>query len=74
MSKRDLAIALSVLSVFACGCAQPRYIAASTGSKGQVKFLYADGGGRQGVVKCDAAEDGDLSNCRSVPIVLGKGN
>lgn len=58
------------LCVLGAGCAGPRYIAASTASKGQVKFLHISKNGEQGVVKCDKADDGDLSNCRHVDIVL----
>lgn len=66
--------ALLLLLASAAGCAAgPRYVAASTGSKGTVKFLYVGGDGDQGVVKCDVAEDGDLSNCRSVELVLEGG-
>ncbi len=69
MRKRIQASAI-LLSMFAFGCVGPRYIAASTASKGQVKFLHIDGAGNQGVVKCQMSEDGDLSNCRDVQITL----
>lgn len=70
MNKRGQMMVLLVVSMSAFGCAGPRYVAASTASKGQVKFLHIDGSGNQGVVKCDMADDGDLSNCRSIPIHL----
>lgn len=73
MNKKLGMPALAALVVLASGCASPRYIAASTGSKGQVKFLHIDNDGEQGIVKCDVAEDGDLSNCRHVAVVLEDG-
>ncbi|HSC88745.1 MAG TPA: hypothetical protein VLC09_15795 [Polyangiaceae bacterium] len=62
--------ALLASTVVGCG-AGPRYVATSTASKGHVKFLHltADGSNR-GIIKCDMAENGDLSNCRDVEIVL----
>ncbi len=53
------------------GCAaSPKYVAASTGSPGQIKFLYFKAGGDQGVIKCARAEDGGLSDCRTMTIEL----
>jgi hypothetical protein len=73
MNKRVQILGALVFSMFAFGCVGPRYVAASTGSKGQVKFLHINGSGQQGVIKCDMADDGDLSNCRDIPINLEKG-
>ncbi len=74
MKKTLTRLALGALLASTVGCgAGPRYIAASTASKGQVKFLHVSNGGQdQGIVKCDMAEDGDLSNCRDVAVVLGE--
>lgn len=71
MKKTIARLALGALLVSSAGCAGPRYVAASTASKGQVKFLHINNSGDQGIVKCDKADDGDLSNCRHVDIVLG---
>jgi len=63
--------ALLALMILSTGCAGPRYVAASTGSKGQVKFLWTDGTGDQGIVKCAVdAGSGDLNQCRNVNLVL----
>lgn len=52
------------------GCANPKYIATSTGGADDIKFLFVDQYGEQGVIKCDRAEDGELSNCRRMRVVL----
>ncbi|HWV39473.1 MAG TPA: hypothetical protein VN033_13470 [Vulgatibacter sp.] len=62
-------LAYVALIALATGCAGPRYVAASTGSKGQVKFLWTDGSD-QGVVKCEVADNGDLNQCRNMNLVL----
>ncbi len=66
--------ALIVLLLFAASLGAcfpaPKYIAASTGRPGNIKFLYTQRGNKQGVIKCDRAEDGTLSNCRKIKIVL----
>ena len=71
--KRRLAALITLLlltaSLGACFPA-PKYIAASTGRPGNIKFLYTQRGNKQGVIKCDRAEDGALSNCRKLDIVL----
>lgn len=63
--------ALLALIALTAGCSGPRYVAASSGSKGQVKFLWTDGDGDQGIVKCNVTSDtGDLTKCRNVNLVL----
>lgn len=52
------------------GCANPKYIATSTGGADDIKFLYVDAGGQQGVIKCARSADGALSNCRRMRLVL----
>lgn len=52
------------------GCANPKYVAASTGGPDDIKFLYVDQGGGQGVIKCARAQDGSLSQCRRMRVVL----
>lgn len=63
-----------VLATFAtlagAGCANPKYIATSTGGPDDIKFLFVDASGDQGVIKCARAADGELSNCRRMRIVL----
>jgi len=65
-------LALVGLVVGATGCTVgPRYVATSTASKGQVKFLYVGNKGTTtGIVKCEMAETGELRNCRDVKVVL----
>ena len=69
MTTRWSLMAFLAVIALATGCAGPRYVAASTGSKGQVKFLWTDGGD-QGVVKCSVAKDGDLNQCRQMNLVM----
>ena len=64
-----LVLLLLATSLGACFPA-PKYIAASTGRPGNIKFLYTQRGNKQGVIKCDRADDGTLSNCRKLEIVL----
>lgn len=54
----------------ALGCANPKYIATSTGGPTDIKFLYVDQTGQQGVIKCARTDDGELSNCRRMRVVL----
>lgn len=66
------------MGLFACawlaaagaGCANPKYVAASTGGPDDIKFLYVDQAGQQGVIKCARAGDGSLSECRRMRVVL----
>ncbi|MBI4955516.1 MAG: hypothetical protein HY908_26075 [Myxococcales bacterium] len=64
-----LCVAGGVL-LLASGCANPKYIAATTGAPGQLKIVYVDAEGGTGVIKCDRAEDGKLSNCRPMKVAL----
>jgi hypothetical protein len=56
--------------LLASGCANPKYIAATTGAPGQLKIVYVDRNGGTGVIKCERADDGELSNCRAIKVVL----
>lgn len=57
------------VSLFA-GCApNPKYVTASTGRQGEVKFFYQQRGGH-GLIKCNRADDGKLSNCQKIKIIL----
>ncbi len=56
---------LSVLSA----CAGPRLIVGSTGRQGVVKFIWDDDD-EQGLIKCDVAQNGALSNCRNIKVEL----
>ena len=57
--------------VFAASCApNPKYVAASTARPGSIKFLYVAREGGQGVIKCNRGDDGTLSECRRIDIVL----
>ncbi|MBI5526274.1 MAG: hypothetical protein HY897_08060 [Deltaproteobacteria bacterium] len=55
--------------VMCLGCAGPRFVTQSTGTKDQMKFLFTDGD-EQGVLKCAAGPDGKLTNCREMPVKL----
>jgi|GEM_PF-1671123 len=54
----------------ALGCTNAKYIATSTGGPTDIKFLYVDQYGEQGVIKCARNDDGELSNCRRMRVVL----
>ena len=56
--------------LLASGCANPKYIAATTGAPGQLKLVFVNAEGGTGVIKCDRADDGALSNCRTMKIEL----
>lgn len=56
-----------ILTMFAC--AGPRLIINSTGKQGVVKFVWDDDD-EQGLVKCDVAQNGALSNCRNIKVEL----
>jgi hypothetical protein len=47
----------------------PKYVAASTGRPGEIKFLYFQRGDH-GLIQCARAEDGTLSRCRKLEIDL----
>lgn len=64
------ALVLLALGMGATACANPKYIATSTGGPNDIKFLFVDQGGQQGVIKCDRAAGGELSNCRRMRVVL----
>jgi hypothetical protein len=53
------------------GCGpSTRYVAASTGTVDQIKFLYVEPDGDQGVIKCQRTPDGTLSACRQMQLTL----
>ncbi len=52
------------------GCPNPKYVAASTGGSGQIKFGYIQKKNVTGIIKCQMADDGALSNCRKMTVVL----
>lgn len=60
-----LILTLTILSA----CAGPRLVVGSTGRQGVVKFIWDDRD-EQGLIKCDVAQNGALSNCRSMSIEL----
>ena len=66
---RGLGVAAILAVVTGCA-ANPKYIAGSTGRDGTIKFLYVQPSGVQGVISCNRAEDGKLSDCRKVKVVL----
>jgi len=74
--RRLLLVVVALLFVMgAYGCAGPRFIQGSTGSKGQMKFIYVGSGnekGKQGVIKCDSDAKGALSNCREIAVQLAE--
>ena len=55
------------------GCASGKRITASTANDESVKFVYLQQdffSTRQGVIKCDADAEGELSNCREMDVVF----
>ena len=65
-------ILASVLALTAAGCVhQPRMVRAISQSRDQIKFLYTEGA-TQGILKCQVAADGALSNCRQMTVVFEK--
>lgn len=70
-SRWTSALAAGLLAMMAAGCGSAtKYVAASTGTADQIKFLYVEKGGDQGVIKCQRAPDGTLSNCRTMRLEL----
>ncbi len=69
-SARTLVLSAMFAALGGVGCANPKYIATSTGGPDDIKFLFVDASGDQGVIKCARAQDGELSNCRRMRIVL----
>lgn len=65
-----LAAAAVAMSLGAVGCTNAKFISASTGGPGQVKFFYVDQLGDSGLVRCDRADDGTLSGCRRQRLVI----
>lgn len=66
-------VALTVAPM-ASACA-PRIIEKIVGTESQVKLLYSRRmpfAAQTGIVQCDRAADGSLSNCRDLPIVFEK--
>lgn len=52
------------------GCTPPPKVVTNiTNARDQVKFLYVQGDG-QGVLKCQVAQDGALSQCRDIAVAL----
>lgn len=65
------ALAWGSLALTAVGCGSAtKYVAASTGTADQIKFLYVEKNGDQGVIKCQRAADGTLSQCRTMRLRL----
>ena len=55
------------------GCASGKRITASTANDESVKFVYLQQDffdTRQGIIKCDADEEGELSNCREMDVIF----
>lgn len=69
MRARFAAPILGLALLGGCG-PSPRYVAASTGTADQIKFLYVEADGDQGVIKCQRAPDGTLSTCRQMQLTL----
>lgn len=56
------------------GCSHPRIVTFSSVSRSSLKLLYREaqtfGPADVGIIKCDAAADGALSNCRRMAVQL----
>ena len=60
------------------GCAQPRIVTNLTGSPEQVKMITVQNmsllsAGGTGLVQCERAADGTLTDCKKIPIVFNDG-
>jgi hypothetical protein len=58
-----------VLLALATGCGSPRVVRGITSRGGEVKFLYQQGD-ETGVIKCQMAPDGALSQCKPMTVKL----
>ena len=63
-----------ILAVALVGCAHPRIIAKTTGSKGTMKFLYIQnqtfGSPEYGFIKCRAQSNGALTGCKPLSVTF----
>ena len=67
---RTVVLAVALLA----GCGAPRLINSVTTSGDQMKLLYSRARSSEtGLVQCDIAEGGSLTNCAIVPITFRKG-
>lgn len=69
MLARFAAPVIGLALLYGCG-PSTRYVAASTGTVDQIKFLYVEPDGDQGVIKCQRTTDGTLSKCRQIELRL----
>lgn len=73
--KRSL-IGLLAAGAFASGCAGPKIVQSmGTTRDGKFRLVYGRslgvfGGTEQGVIDCDAQEDGSITNCKPVTLVF----
>jgi hypothetical protein len=65
----SLPLLAALLIMALTGCAGPKVVAGSTGTKDQVKFLYVQDN-HQGIIKCKVEEDGKPSGCREITLNL----
>jgi hypothetical protein len=61
----------SAVLVCTAGCAPPppKLVVHITNARDQIKFLYVQGNG-QGVLKCQVAPDGALTQCRDIVVAI----
>lgn len=67
-----LGLVMTVM-MLAQGCAGPRYINSSTGRANTAKFTYIQQkflSYEQGILKCEVAANGALTNCKEMKIVF----
>lgn len=74
--QRTLAMA-AVLGLLASGCAGPRVVRSMTGTRdAKFRITYERntgfGGYEHGVIDCDAAESGAISNCKPVKLTFAE--
>lgn len=68
LSKVKLFLWLCILGILLItACSYPRLVVQSTFSKGEAKFLWDDRK-KRGIVRCDMAENGALTNCRDINV------
>lgn len=70
VARARLGLSLIAVVVFATGCAAGPLVVSSVQSRGtEVKLGFTQArGGAQGIIECQAAEDGELHSCKHMNI------
>jgi hypothetical protein len=73
--QRSLVAMLALVGIMASGCAGPRIVRSMSSTReGKFRILYDRNAGfgnyEQGLIDCDAAEGGAISNCKPVKVTF----